>query len=189
LKIKFQTRNFEMTSINNKLFQACSKDNLDTIKTLIKNKADISAEDNQAVRWASFGGHLEVVKFLVENKADISARDNYAVRMASRFGHLGVVKFLVENKADISARDNYTVKWASCNGYFEVVKFLLSNGADLNKVEDNMKIKLIQDRYYRRWRLFHWKKWFTTKITPIYYSPGFTGAEKEKSLIENIIQA
>ena len=43
---------------------------------------------------------LEVVKYLVENGADIKARDNYVVRWALYSGHLKVVKYLVKNGAE-----------------------------------------------------------------------------------------
>ena len=56
--------------------------------------ADIHADDEGALQWASQNGHLEVVQYLVEQGADIHAYDDYALRMASWHGHLEVVKYL-----------------------------------------------------------------------------------------------
>ena len=91
---------------------------------LYENGADITADDNYAVRWAAENGHLEVVKYLHENGADITAEDNEAVRCAAIYGHLEVVKYLHENGADITADDNYVVERATRNGHTDVVKYL-----------------------------------------------------------------
>jgi ankyrin repeat protein len=42
---------------------------LEVVKLLIENGADVSAEDNEALRWASYFGYLEVAKLLIENGA------------------------------------------------------------------------------------------------------------------------
>jgi ankyrin repeat protein len=63
--------------------------NLEVVKYLVSQGADITADDNHALRWASAYGHLKVVKYLVSQGADVHADDNYAVE-----GHLDVVKFL-----------------------------------------------------------------------------------------------
>ena len=48
-------------------------------------------------------GHLEVVKFLVDKGANVSADNDYALRWSANGGHLEVVKFLVSQGADIRA--------------------------------------------------------------------------------------
>jgi ankyrin repeat protein len=53
------------------------------------------------VGFASENGHLDVVKYLVSQGADITADDNYAVRWASFYGHLEVVKYLVSQGAKL----------------------------------------------------------------------------------------
>ena len=96
------------------------------VKFLFEHGADICANNNQAICWASLNGHIEVVKFLVENGADICAQDNLAICWAAENGHTEVVKFLVENGADIYARNDSVICLASENGHSKVVKFLLS---------------------------------------------------------------
>ena len=54
----------------------------------------MSANDNEALIWASVNGHLEVVKFLVEQGADVTANNNRALKWASEKGHLEIVNFL-----------------------------------------------------------------------------------------------
>ena len=70
---------------------------------LIENKADISAGNHYALRWASQHGHFSTVQFLIENKADISAQNHFGLRWASRNGHTSTVQLLINNKANISA--------------------------------------------------------------------------------------
>ena len=68
---------------------------------LVSIGADIRADDDYAVRWASSNGHLETFKYLVSIGADIRANDDLAVRLASLNGHLETVKYLVSIGSDI----------------------------------------------------------------------------------------
>ena len=106
------------------------------VKFLINRGADIHAENDYAVRYASYRGYLDVVKYLVENKANIHAKDDYAVRFASGGRHLEVVKFLVDKGANIHAKDDYALRCASICGYLDIVEFLVSNGADIHADND-----------------------------------------------------
>ena len=58
-------------------------------------------------------GHLETVKYLVSQGADVRANDDYAVQWASENGHLETVKYLVSLGANVRANDDYAVRWAS----------------------------------------------------------------------------
>ena len=53
---------------------------LEVVKLLIENGADITVGDNCAIRWASRNGHIEIVKLLIENGADCTAWNNCAIR-------------------------------------------------------------------------------------------------------------
>ena len=74
-------------------------------------------------------GDLEVVMYLVSQGADVRADNNWAVRYASYYGHLEVVRYLVSQGADVTDDNNYAVQEASENGHFEVVMYLVSQGA------------------------------------------------------------
>ena len=65
--------------------------------------ANIHANNEYALRYASENGHLFVVQFLVSEGADIHVDNEYALRYASRKGHLSVVQFLVSEGANIHA--------------------------------------------------------------------------------------
>ena len=102
---------------------------LEVVKYLVSQSANIRADNDEAVRWTSRNGHLDVVKYLVSQGADIRARNDFAVRNASFKGHLDVVKYLVSQGADVRADNDYAVRWARNHGHLEVVKYLVSQGA------------------------------------------------------------
>ena len=103
-----------------------AKWDLEVIKELVESGANIHAQDDYAIRWASSNGQLEVVKYLAENGANIHAQDDYAICWASENGQLEVVKYLAENGANIHAQDDLAIRLASNNGQLEVVKYLKS---------------------------------------------------------------
>ena len=52
------------------------------------------------MRWAARKGHKDVVELLLKNGADIHAENDYALRMAAWNGHKDIVELLLENGAD-----------------------------------------------------------------------------------------
>lgn len=65
--------------------------------------------NDRPVREAAANGHLLVVKFLHSRDADLSACQNDALRWASIRGFLPVVQYLLENKADAEALNGETI--------------------------------------------------------------------------------
>jgi len=100
------------------------KIDLQVIKELVEEGADIHANDDLALRWAAENGHLDVVKFLVKEGADIHVFDELALRWAAENGHLDIVKFLVSKGANIHAENDEALRLAVVNGYLDVVKYL-----------------------------------------------------------------
>lgn len=99
-----------------------------TWKYLYENGADITAQDDYAVRWAAKNGHLEIVRYLYEKGTNIMAKNNYAVRLAACNGHLEVVRYLYEKGAYIIEGSIWTVKQATKNGHTDVVEYLREMG-------------------------------------------------------------
>ena len=50
-------------------------DKIETWKYLVEFGANIHANDDSAIQWASGHGHLEIVRYLVENGANIHANN------------------------------------------------------------------------------------------------------------------
>ena len=99
---------------------------LDHVIISLKNGANIHANDDYALRWASQNGHIDVVKYLVDNGANIHPRDDYALRWASHNGHIEVVRYLVSRGDNIHALDDFALRHSSLNGHTEVVNYLKS---------------------------------------------------------------
>ena len=89
-----------MSDLDKQLIEASKKGDLDKVKHLVKNGADIHTQDDYVLIWSAIYGHLDVVKYLVENGANIHTQDDYALRWSAGYGYLDVVKYLVENGAD-----------------------------------------------------------------------------------------
>jgi hypothetical protein len=92
------------------------------VKFLVEKGADIHADHELSLIWASAEGHLEIVKFLLEKGAVIDSAIEFAC-----FGcHLELVKFLVEKGANV----NFGLRNARFTKHFEIARFLVQKGAD-----------------------------------------------------------
>lgn len=120
------------TIMDKQLIEASKVGDLETVKYLIENRADVRAENYYAFRWAAYNGHYEIVKFLVSVGADIHSYDDYAFRSAACYGRLEMVKFFVSIGANIHAKNDYAIRHASGNGHLETVKYLVSIGANVH---------------------------------------------------------
>jgi len=76
--------------------------NLDKVKELIENGADVNAKDrsgNTPLHWMACGGygHIEIAKLLIDNGADVNAKNKRRITpldMAKFEGHTEIVKLL-----------------------------------------------------------------------------------------------
>jgi len=64
----------------------------------------VHAENDEALRNASFHGLTEVVKLLLAAGADVHAEKEAALRYASSYGHIEVVKLLLAAGAKLSSK-------------------------------------------------------------------------------------
>jgi ankyrin repeat protein len=92
----------------------------------------MTLKDNTLIQ-ACKNGDLEEVKRLVEQGANMHAKGELALRFASFYGHLDIVNYLVGLGATIHAKDEAALHWASDRGHFKVAKFLEKKGKKINK--------------------------------------------------------
>jgi ankyrin repeat protein len=106
---------------------------LEIVKFLIENGADVNANNGVALDYASRNGNLEIVKFLLENGADVNANNGAALAGASQRGHLEIVKLLLSPTvgADVNADNGRALSFAISADKQNIVHFLLENGANL----------------------------------------------------------
>lgn len=102
---------------------------------------------------ATTWGDLEVVKYLIKNGADVNYKDPHyphakgmritsadsydytALMIASRYGYLDIVKYLIDKGADINIKtknSSTALMFARMYEHTEIEKFLIENGADVN---------------------------------------------------------
>lgn len=100
VKLLMDNLTYDPKDIDNALF---STTDLDIMKYLVGQGANIHAGNDGAVRDASMRGDLDIVKYLVEQGVDVYARDDpewargnsfNAVEWAKQKGHQNVIDYL-----------------------------------------------------------------------------------------------
>ena len=114
----------EAESLDGLLIDYAKKGNAGAVDLLLESGADVHAENNWALAWASANGHAAVAKLLLESGADVHARDDLALQWASGRGHMAVAKLLLESGADVHAEDDYALRAASYGSHTEVLELL-----------------------------------------------------------------
>ncbi|MFA6104387.1 MAG: ankyrin repeat domain-containing protein [Victivallaceae bacterium] len=91
--------------------------------------------------WACQEGDLQIVKLLVRNGADVNIDDGHATPLYQAVtdftnpeGRINLVKYLLKHGADINRK--FTLHAACAWNRFEMVKLLLGNGADMEQIDD-----------------------------------------------------
>ena len=104
---------------------------------------------------SAYEGNLENVKNLIKNGANVNAKDNFgrtALLLAcGNLKGLQVVQYLLKNGADIEIETINGLNaliWAAFNGNIKVVKELIKNGADINDKDHFGESALI-------WAVYH----------------------------------
>jgi len=67
---------------------------------------------------------LEVVKFLVENGANIHAKNDHALKLAAANGHFEIVKYLIVKGANFHALNDQALRYAQKNKQYKIVRYL-----------------------------------------------------------------
>ena len=127
---------------NAALISATWNDNLEMVKFLVDNNANINNQDvggSTALMIASWNGNLEMVKFLVDNDANVSLQGwekrITALMLAASKGNLKIIELLLAKGADINqespTRGTALIQAALYN-LLEAVKLLLARGADID---------------------------------------------------------
>ena len=139
------------------LVRACENGNLNKVKDLLNQGANIHYYDDDPLHIASEYGHLDIVKYLIEQGADIHASDDYALCLASNYGHLYIVEYLISKGVDIRASNNHALRCASKYSRLDVVKYLIPyyNSTELINIHFyNKESKLKMFKQYAKMK-FH----------------------------------
>lgn len=92
-----------MNNINRQLIDAVKSKNLEKVKSLLEEGADIHYEDDAAFQWAIYltperqvCEHIEIIKFLIEKGANIFTQHNYALKNSLYKKNFDIVEILIE---------------------------------------------------------------------------------------------
>lgn len=140
---------------NSELLEAAHYNDLDAVKRLILNGADVnfaSVYDLRPLHWAALNGNLEMVQALVNVGADVTACKNDRVQplhYAVSFNHYSVAQFLIENGADVHTTTRGYTLLASAIAKRNVprIRFLCSMGACYNEQVKNEVAAIICEKH------------------------------------------
>jgi ankyrin repeat protein len=133
-----------LLAAESKIADAAEKPARATIRTLLKQRADVNAaqaDGMTALHWAAYRDDLESAKLLVEAKASVTVTNRYGVTplsLACQNGSASIVELLLERGADpnTTLRGGETVLMtAARTGKPGAVNALLKRGGDLNAKE------------------------------------------------------
>jgi len=95
---------------------------------ILTEKFNVTILQNKPVILAAENGWIETIKMIVKQGGDPSAQDNTAIVTASRNGNYEVVKLLMTHKLVVpSDMDNYAYDEAVRNGFTEIASLLLTD--------------------------------------------------------------
>ena len=125
--------------IDNSLLKAVIGSNLETIKELLKQGADVNALNNEGdtpLMLAITNDNFEIISFLVDNGANINFQNSQTpLMLAIKKKNFSVIKLLMENGADINVKtlkgNTALIEATNYKPILEIVKYLIDNGADI----------------------------------------------------------
>jgi len=120
-------------SLNKELLKASEKGDVEKVKKLLEEGADVNAKDFlgfTSLHLAASNGHFNVVKLLIEKGADVNAKvrgGSTPLHLAASNGHFNVVKLLLEHGSDPDIKNiwgNTAIDLARTNRHYDIVKLI-----------------------------------------------------------------
>lgn len=88
------------TNIDAQFITAAKNNDMIKIMVLLSKGANVSKNDDAALRWSANAGYIEMVKILLENDANVHTDNDQALRLSAKYGHTKVVKQLLKHGAN-----------------------------------------------------------------------------------------
>jgi uncharacterized protein len=141
----FGVTSLAAAAVDARLVDAVKNRDLSTMRSLLKQRADVNAADAEgmtALHWAAHWGDLETVKLLISAGANAKAANRYGVtplHEAGTIGNVPIMEALLKAGANPNApygSGETPVMTAARTGNVNAVKILLDSGADPNAAEE-----------------------------------------------------
>jgi hypothetical protein len=130
------------------LISASSSGNVETIKKLLAEGANINERDSNgwtALMYAAWKNNIDAAKYLIESGADVNAKDIHndkdALLIATNYSLLEMMKLLTDKGANIESTDYqgdtplvYAALYAA---NIDATKLLIKKGANINTKNNN----------------------------------------------------
>lgn len=151
--VKLMIERIQQVQKNRALFEAVKKGDIEQVKSLIIDGADIDAKwddtctkeerknaqardiDETPLCYAANTNNLEIVKFLVEAGADVNEGYFTPLVLAVENNNMEITKYLIDHGADINPQRDWGPLQAAVynnESNIEMVRFLLDKGSDIN---------------------------------------------------------
>lgn len=167
---------------NDSICFACYGGQAKALDFLIKAGARPLDRENPLLEHAVRGKSLEVVKLLLSIGVGLKNRELYYACSSNR---IDMVKCLVEAKADINK--HACTEFCFVNGSVSIGNYLMKHGGILRGGEKTLKY-IRERRFFRKWRIIHFRNWIRRVVIPLYFSPGFPGCNRVKKDLEGMFQ-
>lgn len=123
----------DQAKYNLALYCAIPLGHLDVVKYMHELGADLTANENYAIRTAGFCSHTKIIKYLHRAGADINLDNNYIVYIAAAKNNIALMKYLIQNKINLNL-ECISVAWISAQrGHLEMIKFYHENGIPITR--------------------------------------------------------
>jgi outer membrane protein assembly factor BamB len=142
----------ELEKQANSLHKAAAAGDIEQVKKLVSEGANIDAKDKQGrtpLHNAAANGRMEVAELLIEKGADINAQHNSGgtpLHLAVNRGHKEMIELLITKGADINIKNsggNAPIYNAMQRGYTEIVELLRAHGAEEVSLPEDQVVLLI----------------------------------------------
>ncbi len=116
------------------LCNACMYEQMDFVKYLIENGADVNMLYEQtldsALGIACDRGNFQIVEYLIEHVANVNSPLDEPLINACKRGHIRIVKYLTEHGADVNVVDDegFITDYFTAQKNLQIAEYLIKNG-------------------------------------------------------------
>jgi hypothetical protein len=145
-----QRKDLQKGDLSSCLPIAAKKGHNGLIRILLKAKADVSFNNNEALLRACEVGSTEAVKILIDHKADVTVNNSRCVDLASHHGQVyatKILKMLINAKADINHNDDIALWRTVLAEDNHLVRFLIEHKANVHARNGGMLPAALKYRY------------------------------------------